>query len=316
MRDRGVDAIRGLAILAVILFHASTHLRGPAPDWWGWWSLGAMGVQVFFVVSGYLVALPWALHVNRAAAAPDVREYYLRRLRRIEPPWLICFAASWLALNPWDQRWLGEHVLPTVLYLHGVLLDGASPITPHSWSLEVEVRWYLVMPLVGQLLWLPWGARRAALIAFVGLCPGSAAHFLAGLLIADVRTRQDAHLPGWVAAAALLAVFPAAAAGLDLTPWLVALALMNPPRLGRPLELMGECCYSLYLWHILGQRVEGGPLVAIVANTATGIAAGAAGYVLIERPARLRWGRSRVDRPAPPGEVPARRLGDVAASAA
>lgn len=289
MRERGVDSIRGLAILGVIIYHAAVRATDPGP-WWHLWSLGRLGVPVFFVVSGYLLALPWARHTFQRAAAPSLQTYLLRRVRRLEPSWLICFACYWLAVNPWDQRWLGEHVLPTVLYAHQWWVGGASPITPHSWSLEVEISWYLTAPLAVQLFWLPRWLRRSIMLGVMGLWSGWASHFAAGLLIADVRTADNLWCPSWVSGLALPLLVVAEAVGVPLTHWLTAVALLNPIRLGWAIERLGEYCYSLYLWHMLGQFYSGSSWSALWLNTSTGIMTGLLGYALVERPSRLRWG--------------------------
>lgn len=289
MRDRGVDGIRGLAILGVILYHAALH-GNDGGRLWHQWSLGALGVPVFFVVSGYLLALPWARHAFRYEPAPSLSHYLMRRVRRLEPSWVVCFACYWLALNPWDQRWIGEHVLPTLFYAHQWLNTGASPITPHSWSLEIEVAWYLAAPLAVQVFWFPRWLRRSVMLGVMAFWPGWASHFAAGLLVADVRTVDSFRCPSWISGLALPLLIVAAAVGFSLTHWFAAVALLNPVRLGRPIEYLGECCYSLYLWHILGQRYDGSSWSALWLNTLTGIMTGLLGYALVERPSRLRWG--------------------------
>ena len=287
-RDLGIDGIRGLAILAVVIYHAALH-ASPDPEWGRWWKLGAQGVPVFFVVSGYLVALPWVRACLGHGPEPSLRDYWRRRILRLEPPWLICFAAYWLLQGYYACPWTVQHVLPTVAYQHQALLGTQSPLTPHSWSLEIEVRWYAAAPFVAEAFRWPRTHRRAALLAAVALLGGWPAHFLLGALVADLRLTGDELRGRWVAPLALAAILPVYALGWSLTPWLTALALMRPCRLPGALEGLGFRCYSVYLFHMLGQYWTPHPSERWLATAwlaATGVAAGLVGYRLVEVPAR------------------------------
>ena len=104
-----VDGLRFLAILPVLILHAASQLliaRGWttfAPDWSKTHGLilrvigtGGIGVQIFFVISGFIIALPFARHALLGAPAPKLGRYFLRRLTRIEPPYILALTAMYI----------------------------------------------------------------------------------------------------------------------------------------------------------------------------------------------------------------------------
>lgn len=146
--ERGVDALRGLAILAVVFYHAfPNQLAG-----------GFVGVDVFFVVSGYLITR--VLCAEKAASGCiSVRNFYLRRARRLLPPLIpvlvACMVAGWWWLPAWNYAELGKHVALGGMFVANVgywleagYFDAGSQAKwlLHLWSLGVEEQFYLVFP--------------------------------------------------------------------------------------------------------------------------------------------------------------------------
>jgi peptidoglycan/LPS O-acetylase OafA/YrhL len=171
----GIDGLRALAVLAVMLYHLDPRLL---PG-------GFVGVDVFFVISGYVVSGSLA----RDMAAPPrafVVGFYARRMRRIVPALVVCLLATTIASVLFvPEAWLSRTIDKTGLYaFFGVsnvalvrLDDGYfsptaefNPFT-HTWSLAVEEQFYLVFPVL-FFVWLRLGRQRtlAGLVA-VGLMP-------------------------------------------------------------------------------------------------------------------------------------------------
>lgn len=148
---KDIDGLRALAVLAVILFHADV------PGFRG----GYVGVDVFFVISGYLIT-----QFLRAASARGASEmlgtFYARRTRRILPALLVTCAAvavlGWLLLTPQELIRLGKQLAAAPLFLSnlaawseaGGYFARSFPWTPlrHLWSIAVEEQFYLLYPLL------------------------------------------------------------------------------------------------------------------------------------------------------------------------
>lgn len=153
-----IDGLRALAILAVVLFHADLGLTG-----------GFVGVDVFFVLSGYLITSLILKDLSRGTFS--FWTFYERRARRIVPALVVVvlatLVAGWWLLLPEDYAALGVSAWMQslgVANLHfwratGYFLGAATekPLL-HTWSLAVEEQFYVVAPI---LLWLGFGSAAA-----------------------------------------------------------------------------------------------------------------------------------------------------------
>src|SRR5579863_3521704 len=144
-----IDGLRAVAIVPVVFYHASI-----AP-----FSGGYVGVDVFFVISGYLITSFILGQIDRGKFS--LRNFYLRRIRRIFPALFVmmafCAAVGWILLTPQDYRRLGESIFATVFFASNILfwlVSGyfAAPLEArpllHTWSLGVEEQFYLVYPIL------------------------------------------------------------------------------------------------------------------------------------------------------------------------
>lgn len=143
-----IDGLRALAVLAVIGFH---FFPAAFPG-------GFVGVDVFFVISGYLIST--ILYESHAKGAFSFAEFYARRVRRIFPALLVVLAfsllAGWFVLLSNEFAQLKRHVAAAAAFASNLLLwseggyfDTASDEKPllHLWSLGIEEQFYLVWPL-------------------------------------------------------------------------------------------------------------------------------------------------------------------------
>jgi peptidoglycan/LPS O-acetylase OafA/YrhL len=144
-----IDGLRGLAVGLVVAYHAFPRLH----------TGGFIGVDVFFVISGYLIT-QLVLGALQAGTF-SLSEFYRRRVRRIAPALLVvltaCFIAGWLLLLPAELEWLGSSIkwcVPFLANLYfartGGYFDRVAELNPliHLWSLGVEEQFYLIWPVM------------------------------------------------------------------------------------------------------------------------------------------------------------------------
>ena len=149
-----IDGLRAIAILAVIVFHAfPSKLKG-----------GFVGVDIFFVISGYLISSIIMRDVDQGRFS--FIRFYINRIKRIFPALLLvlvcCFLFGYYALLSDEFSSLGKHIASGLgfvqnitLYLESGYFDKASDLKPllHLWSLGVEEQFYLIFPVLLIFAW-------------------------------------------------------------------------------------------------------------------------------------------------------------------
>ena len=149
-----IDGLRALAVLPVIFFHAGFE----------WFSGGYVGIDIFFVISGYLITT--IIISDMAEEKFSIIDFYERRARRILPALFFVMAAclpfAWLLLTPNDLKDFGESLIAISFFSSNIffwLEDGyfsaASELKPllHTWSLAVEEQFYILFPIFLILAW-------------------------------------------------------------------------------------------------------------------------------------------------------------------
>jgi peptidoglycan/LPS O-acetylase OafA/YrhL len=154
-----LEALRGLAILLVFVFHAwgmSGLQPGPAPSLaLAYIIQGNTGVTLFFVLSGFLLSLPWLRHaLEPGAPRPSTAHYLQARILRIAPMYYAALLFAAIALQA-----------PGPAARAAAFLFIGYDLFPYSavwWTLVTEVQFYLALPLI-MALWLRGGAARLLL---------------------------------------------------------------------------------------------------------------------------------------------------------
>jgi peptidoglycan/LPS O-acetylase OafA/YrhL len=172
-----IDGLRFVAIALVVLFHLLVNLSIKAPGTFtpprpgGILTVvglnGFHGVELFFVISGFVLALPFAS--SRLLGAPPVglRPYFLRRLTRLEPPYVLCMVLVFAALvlgRGRSARELLPHLVASLAYLHNAVYGAESLVNNVAWSLEIEVQFYVMVPLLAQVYAIRDPRRRRAVL--------------------------------------------------------------------------------------------------------------------------------------------------------
>ena len=167
-----IEGLRGIAVLMVVAFHCGfSGLRG-----------GFIGVDVFFVLSGYLITRLLVKEVERASRL-SLLQFYARRARRLLPASALALLMTLLAgaviLGPQELAFAGRAARATAVYASNIFFasNAADYFAPdvetnpllHTWSLAVEEQFYLVWPLLIILGLQFWKSRKALLTLLWGL---------------------------------------------------------------------------------------------------------------------------------------------------
>ena len=160
-----VDGLRFIAIMSVVLMHLSERIRKYNPfyeeeqfdNYFEFLlSRGTVGVFLFFSISGFILGLPFAKNIINQKPTKSYRSYIIKRFRRIEPPyifWMSIFFIVILLTGQYDFSTAGIHYLVSVFYLHNLVFESYSTINPVAWSLEVELQFYLMAPLLAKTIY-------------------------------------------------------------------------------------------------------------------------------------------------------------------
>ncbi|MCA9043067.1 MAG: acyltransferase [Planctomycetaceae bacterium] len=177
-----IDGFRFVAIVAVMLFHANESLVVSRPELetparqtllFHVLKVGNVGVPLFFAISGFILALPF-LESFKKQKPFSVGKYFLRRLTRLEPPYILNLLLVTLLLIVVKREALSELAAPlfaSLGYVHNLVYGEMSRINCVAWSLEIEVQFYILMPVMAWvILRLPTSARRMALVGIMLAC--------------------------------------------------------------------------------------------------------------------------------------------------
>ena len=151
---REIDGLRALAVVPVILFHAGFET----------FSGGFVGVDVFFVISGYLITTIILSELEQGKFS--IGNFYERRTRRVIPMlflvMLCCIPFAWFWLLPGDMIDFSQSLVAVSFFVSNILFwresgyfDTAAELKPllHTWSLAVEEQFYIIFPLFLIMFW-------------------------------------------------------------------------------------------------------------------------------------------------------------------
>ncbi|MEM1216212.1 MAG: acyltransferase [Bacteroidota bacterium] len=181
-----VDGLRFMAILPVLVQHLSERVQRYAPVAWDspvaddtvafWASRGTIGVFIFFAISGFILGLPFAKYHLQSGRKVSYGSYLWRRVTRLEPPYIIWMTVFFLVLLAKGGTFaeLFPHLGASLLYGHNLIYADYSVINPVAWSLEIEIQFYLLAPVLAWLFfrwenaWLRRGLLVGCIIGILG----------------------------------------------------------------------------------------------------------------------------------------------------
>lgn len=191
-----IDGLRALAVVAVLLYHLGVK----------WIPGGFLGVDLFFVISGYVITRLILDSINSANAL-DLRAFYRARIRRLYPALLLMIIVTSLLILAFAPDGVHRFVedLPYVLTgtnnWHLVALhqdyfqiNGRPPLLQHTWSLAVEIQFYLIWPIILYFIWKRFGKRNIAPIALLIAVGSGVALFVNSLRLDHATASRISHV--------------------------------------------------------------------------------------------------------------------------
>jgi peptidoglycan/LPS O-acetylase OafA/YrhL len=191
-----IDGLRAIAVTAVVLYHLGIS----------WIPGGFLGVDLFFVISGYVITRLILDSINQSSAL-DLRSFYAARLRRIYPGFLFMVICTIIFIGVWApeaiKRFLSD--LPYALtgsinwllvarhqdYFEAV---GRPPLLQHTWSLAVELQFYLIWPIILLTVLKYFGKKNIARIALIIAMVSGTTLFFVSLQLDQSNAQQISHI--------------------------------------------------------------------------------------------------------------------------
>jgi peptidoglycan/LPS O-acetylase OafA/YrhL len=191
-----IDGLRAIAVTAVVLYHLGIS----------WIPGGFLGVDLFFVISGYVITRLILDSINQSSAL-DLRAFYAARIRRIYPGLIFMIICTILFIGVWApeaiKRFLAD--LPFVLtgsmnwslvarnqdYFESI---GRPPLLQHTWSLAVELQYYLIWPLILLAVLKYFGKKNIARIALIIAMVSGIVLFFVSYQLDHANTQQVSHI--------------------------------------------------------------------------------------------------------------------------
>jgi peptidoglycan/LPS O-acetylase OafA/YrhL len=282
-KDNNLNLLRLIAALMVLYAHSFAFYGNPPPGFLGLASYGGLGIEIFFIISGYLIVKSWDF-------TPSATNFLIKRSLRIFPALIVVVLISMFILGPlFTTLTVGEYfthpefwaylrniILSPVFYLPGVLEHARVPnaVNGSLWSLPVEFFMYLVVMALGLVLrssrWayiavtalfaltvIFWCWRDAPSVVFYGTDVRNVfltgIYFMIGACYAKWRLERWFSLSGvcmLIMATILLAPYaPVSKILLWLTlPYVVLAYGLSSSRLGSWVNRVGDCSYGVYIY--------------------------------------------------------------------
>ena len=191
-----IDGLRAIAVTAVLLYHLGIS----------WIPGGFLGVDLFFVISGYVITRLILDSINQSSAL-DLRAFYAARLRRIYPGFLFMVVCTILFIGVWApeaiKRFLSDLPYALTGTINWLLVSrhqdyfqtiGRPPLLQHTWSLAVELQFYLIWPIILLTILKYFGKRNIARIALIIALISGTALFFVSLQLDQSNAQQVSHI--------------------------------------------------------------------------------------------------------------------------
>jgi len=191
-----IDGLRAIAVTAVVLYHLGIS----------WIPGGFLGVDLFFVISGYVITRLILDSINQSSAL-DLRAFYAARLRRIYPAFIFMVICTIIFIGVWAPEAIKRFLSDLPYALSGTInwllvarhqdyfeTIGRPPLLQHTWSLAVELQFYLIWPIILLTILKYFGKKNIARIALLIAIISGVTLFLVSLRLDQANAQQISHI--------------------------------------------------------------------------------------------------------------------------
>ena len=191
-----IDGLRAIAVTAVVLYHLGIT----------WIPGGFLGVDLFFVISGYVITRLILDSINQSSAL-DLRAFYAARIRRIYPGLLFMVICTIIFIGVWApeaiKRFLSDLPYALTGTINWLLVArnqdyfetiGRPPLLQHTWSLAVELQFYLIWPIILLTVLKYFGKKNIARIALIIAMISGTTLFFVSLQLEQANAKQISHI--------------------------------------------------------------------------------------------------------------------------
>ena len=191
-----IDGLRAIAVTAVVLYHLGIS----------WIPGGFLGVDLFFVISGYVITRLILDSINQSSAL-DLRAFYAARLRRIYPAFIFMVVCIIIFVGVWAPEAIKRFLSDLPYALSGTInwllvarhqdyfeTIGRPPLLQHTWSLAVELQFYLIWPIILLTILKYFGKKNIARIALLIAIISGVTLFLVSLRLDQSNAQQVSHI--------------------------------------------------------------------------------------------------------------------------
>jgi peptidoglycan/LPS O-acetylase OafA/YrhL len=191
-----IDGLRALAVIAVMFYHLG----------FSWIPGGFLGVDLFFVISGYVITRMLLDSIAQSGGL-DLRGFYLARLRRLLPALLFMLTTTVIAVGIWAPDTIKRLLIDTPFALTGTInwwlvaneqdyfeSIGRPPLLQHTWSLAVEAQFYLIWPLILYFILKKFGKKHIPVAALSIAAASGIALLLVSVSIDAANASKVSHV--------------------------------------------------------------------------------------------------------------------------
>jgi len=179
-----IDGLRCIAIVAVVISHLNLQiirLSNLSEDFVYSNSVALFielcgnGVSIFFCISAFILSIPFIKYYLYNGEKVKLQQYYWKRVKRLEIPYLLVLIVLLLfRILVQGEFWKAEmpHFLSSVFYSHNIIYGRRSTINPVAWTLEIEIQFYILLPLIIQLFRIKQTIARRLIIVCLLIASG------------------------------------------------------------------------------------------------------------------------------------------------